>query len=275
MLRRLIGVSLLAAAFVGLPKLSEAQAPKKPATTTAPPADSSKMHAGTFIGKLKSTINTDRTFTVTIENKKLQPTGKLPPGYKANSQVNRLLHAQTQALQAQQRLATARTAHQMSQAQQQLIRAQLQAQQAAVGLSGTAGAVGPDGAPLGYKWVVTTQDIDFQAMEDMKVRTVLLPEQFDDKGNIKKYTKDELAELKGKDKNLKGYESSQDKLEVGQKVEVHLTAAKKPAAAAADENKDKDVDKDSEKKMQVNLLVILQEAPADSGAKVKPKKKAK
>jgi hypothetical protein len=107
-----------------------------------------------------------------------------------------------------------------------------------------------------------------------------LPEQFDEKGNIKKYTKEELKQLKGKDTNLPGYESSFEALRPGQLVQVTLAThkAKKPAASpgdakdkpAADKAADKDKaaekdkpaadkDKDSEKHKQVRLIVILKE----------------
>src|SRR5262245_40192923 len=58
--------------------------------------------------------------------------------------------------------------------------------------------------PYGGKKVV----VEFQMAEKAKVRTMLLPETFDSKGNPKKYTEKEKAELRGKDKGLPGFESS-------------------------------------------------------------------
>ncbi len=128
--------------------------------------------------------------------------------------------------------------------------------------------------------VNAAQKVDFQAEENVKVRIKALPEQFDDKGNIKTYTKEELAELKGKDKNLPGYESSLDKLQNGQIVQVTLGVHKKPkpvappAASPAvekDKDKDKDADKEtdaskdkdkdatSQHKLQVRMIVILKD----------------
>jgi len=277
MLRRLLGASLLVAAFVGLPALSDAQAPKKGQAKDARPSiDSEKLHAGVFVGKLKTTPASDRTFTLTVEDKHLAPNGKAPRNN--NSALNRVLQAQNRMQQAQNHMASARNPQQLRSAQQQYLSAQQQLTSALVALN-NAGlrAVGPDGAPEGYKWVTNKQDVDFQAMEEVKVRTLVLPEEFDEKGNVKKYTKKELEELKGKDKTLKGYESSVEKLDMGQTVEVHLaSAAKKPKADAekkdADKVKDKDKDLDGEKKMQVKMVVILAEAPATTTERPRKKK---
>src|SRR5262249_37754586 len=131
-------------------------------------------------------------------------------------------------------------------------------------------------------------DIEFQHRELVKVRTMILPEQFDEKGNIKKYTKEELKELKGKDKDLPGYESSLEKLEAGQVVTVTLAAYSRPKPKPEDKPRPedkvnpedkinaKDLDKvkpDEEKKMQVRVIVIKEEAP--SAPERKGRKKAK
>jgi hypothetical protein len=106
---------------------------------------------------------------------------------------------------------------------------------------------------LKLKLVTLRDDFEMQNKESVKVRVLKLPEQFDEKGKAKKYTAKELAQLKGKDKSLPGYESAIEKLEKGQRVEVTLVPVKKKAPA----NKEKE---DSEKKMQVKLIVIVNEA---------------
>ena len=153
-------------------------------------------------------------------------------------------------------------------------------------------AMGANGIP-NFRIDTKKDDYDFQSIENVKVRTMNLPEQFDEKGNPKKYTDKEKAELKGKDKDLPGYEAQPDKLEAGQRVRVTLITVKKKtddkktddkdkekkdandADKDKDANKDKDKDKakdankdkDDEKKMQVKMIVILEEA--DSGKKKK------
>jgi hypothetical protein len=122
---------------------------------------------------------------------------------------------------------------------------------------------------IGYKTTTTWTEVEFQTTEKVKVRTMVLPDQFDEKGNLKKYTSKMLAELRGKDsQGLPGYESSLDKLEAGQRVSVQLVAAPARAAKA----KDKEDAGQAEKRMQVRLIVILAEASAE-GARPKDRKK--
>jgi hypothetical protein len=134
-----------------------------------------------------------------------------------------------------------------------------------------AGVSGGGNRPLRvtYKANVVRTEIEFQASEKVRVRTMKLPEQFDEKGNLKRYTSAQLAELRGKDsRGLPGYESSLDKLEAGQKVSVRLYAA--PAKPAG---KDKDTQGVAEKKMQVRLIVILSDATSEAWPMRKDKKK--
>ncbi|MFO0845164.1 MAG: hypothetical protein U0797_22725 [Gemmataceae bacterium] len=117
-------------------------------------------------------------------------------------------------------------------------------------------------ATISYKTNVARTEVEFQAAEKVRVRTLKLPEQFDEKGNVKKYTSAQLGELRGKDsRGLPGYESSLDRLEAGMKVSVRLSAA--PARPAGPKGKDGEAS--AEKKMQVRLIVILTE-PTSGGA---------
>ncbi len=116
------------------------------------------------------------------------------------------------------------------------------------------------------KSVSSKHQVEFQLAEKAKIRSMLLPEQFDDKGNLKKYSNAELARLKGKDPRQPGYEASLDQLQAGQTVLVTLA----PAPKRSPKSKDADGLK-SEKKLQVTRLVILSEAtgptPAPKGKK--------
>lgn len=117
-------------------------------------------------------------------------------------------------------------------------------------------------------------EVEFQASSKAKVRTLVLPEQFDDKGKPKKYTAKQLAELKGKDTHLPGYESSLEKLESGQVVRVTLRPAPPPPAKAKAKDKDAaEAAAKDEKKMQATLIVILKEGDGGSSAAGPPKKK--
>jgi hypothetical protein len=123
-------------------------------------------------------------------------------------------------------------------------------------------------APGGKKVVV-----EFQMAENAKVRTMLLPETFDSKGNPKKYTPKELAELKGKDRTLPGYESSVEGLAAGQTVTLTLAAVSKTPAPAGKKKEDDDAPKASvEKARQVRLVVITSAPEGSEGGGPRTKK---
>src|SRR4051794_16150552 len=71
--------------------------------------------------------------------------------------------------------------------------------------------------------VATHQDIDMQASDHVTVRLQNPPVDYDDKGNPKKYTKEELKELKGPDPKLPGYTGDYSYLKKGQVITVYLS----------------------------------------------------
>src|SRR5581483_10539581 len=70
-----------------------------------------------------------------------------------------------------------------------------------------------------------SQRVDFHAARDVKVRLMEPPQQFTEKGDIKKFTTAELEKMKGKERNLPGFEGSLADLRAGQIVRVSQTAA--------------------------------------------------
>ncbi len=226
-----------------------------------PPAlDADKLAPGVFTGTIVSTPNTDRLFTLNVTYQKLQ----LRPGQNLGRTNANLQRQYNHIIQLQNQLMNPGRHRNpvalMQQLQNAMVNFEVQMARAEANL---------------FQVVSATQKVEFQAEENVKVRIKDLPEDFDDKGNIKKYTREELAELKGKDKNLPGYESSIDALKVGQVVQVTLGAHKKPrqgAPSSASKNKDADSDKDSEKevtnqhKMQVKMIVILKDGPSSGNA---------
>jgi hypothetical protein len=101
----------------------------------------------------------------------------------------------------------------------------------------------------------TTQKIELDAPEDMKVRTKLVPVELDDKGKPRKLTDKEKRELKGPDPTLPGYTGDFDNLKSDQTVEVFL--AKQPPKSKA---KDKDADNAESTRPRIAMIVILAEA---------------
>ena len=105
--------------------------------------------------------------------------------------------------------------------------------------------------PVGKNWT----NLELPVHDDVQVRLAQPPAQFDDKGKPKKYTKKELDELRGSDKKLPGYTASLEDLKPGQMVKVMLV---RKAGTPKVSKKD---DIPPEYKPQVNLIVIMREAP--------------
>jgi hypothetical protein len=107
------------------------------------------------------------------------------------------------------------------------------------------------------------QNLDLQAVDDVKVRTLQLPPVFDDKGHPRKRTADELKELKGPDAKLLGYTAEFVNLKPGQVVEVTLGNVrtsgmdKTSSKETASDKKPAD-DKGTNLKPLVIMLVIVQ-----------------
>ncbi len=266
--------------MIGFLATANAAPPKK--TPPSATLDADKLSPGVFTGTVVSVPDTDRMFTVNVSYQKIQ----LKPGQnlgRANQtlqrEYNRIMQLQAQAMRPPGR------GHNPMRAMQQLQGAVAQFQN---NLARTQANM--------FQVVQATQKVDFQVDEKVKVRVKNLPEQFDDKGNIKKYTKEELTELKGKDKNLPGYESSIDAIKPGQILQVALVVHKKPKPLSTspsasgkeistDKAKDKDAVKEAPKpaeeasvehRLQVVTIMIVKDsdssAPSTNPAKNKKKK---
>jgi|GEM_PF-6825248 len=93
--------------------------------------------------------------------------------------------------------------------------------------------------------------IDCVAVDDMKVRTLLLPVEYDDKGKPKKLTEKEKRALKGSDLKAPGYEADFESLKPEQTVEVHLEKA-----AHKSKSKDKDAADVKEPKKAIMIVIV-------------------
>lgn len=242
---RLLGLGILTAALVLLPHNYVQGQGKKPA---GPATDSDQLPPGEYVGMLKALPGSDRNFTIEIESARLVPSG----GQRGGNNQNQLLRTQLQLQQAQAQMARARTPQQRMQAMRRMQQIQLQMQRAAM----QAQRGGGGGIPPGYKLEKTKVAVDFQLNEKAKIRTLVLPETFDEKGNLKKYSPKELSELKGSDRSAPGYEFSAEQLQVGQMVRV-VTASVGKQGGGAGLSKERDDDLVDEKNKQVKLLVVL------------------
>jgi hypothetical protein len=215
-MRRCFGIGFL---LLLLASLTTNAAPPKKKTPPQATMDADQLKPGVFAGTVVSVPDTDRMFTVNVTYQKLQ----LKPGQNLNRtnqtlqrEYNRIMQLQAQAMRPPSR------GHNPMRAMQQLQGAVSQFQN----------NLARSQANM-FQVVNATQKVDFQVDEAVKVRVKDLPEQFDDKGNVKRYTKEEIAQFKGKDKNLPGYESSLDAIKPGQIVQVALVVHKKPKPAAS------------------------------------------
>src|SRR5262249_54095002 len=145
------------------------------------------------------------------------------------------------------------------------------------------------------------KDFDLDLAEKVSLRKMSLGTEYDDKGNVKTYTKEEKEKLRGKDSSKPGYEANIDELQTGQQVKVQLKMPKKdnlssqtpkkedkdakekdkdkaddkadPAPAKKAADKDDDKAKDSVTKPVVTMVVIL--STPDMAADAAPPKKKK
>lgn len=126
---------------------------------------------------------------------------------------------------------------------------------------------------------VTTarKEFDLQAIDEVKIRLVDLPVEYDEDGNVIKYSAKQRKELKGKG-NLPGYRGSWENLTPGQTVKLYLLPPKrKPADKGKGkvEVKDKaafDLLEEPDKPL-IKMIVVLAEADADANAGPKKKRK--
>jgi hypothetical protein len=260
---RFLAASLMLVCVLLLPDTGAAKARKKQPKKTAKVAliDSSLLAPGEYAGVLKSVPDSDRTFTLTIHYQAYVPSGK--KARRINPILSGVNSTYKQLQQAQQQFANARTSVQAGQAAQKIYNLQAQLDRQVAQARQKLGEAYAAALRDAFKVVNKSLDIEFQARDGVKVRTKVLPEQVDEKGKRKKYTREELRALKGKDKRLPGYESSLENLEAGQPVKVTLTYRKKARAS----KRRKDIDKkdaEKEKKLQVRMIVILGEADPES-----------
>ena len=105
--------------------------------------------------------------------------------------------------------------------------------------------------------------LEFVADDKMKIRTLQLPVDYDDKGKPKKLTPKELKERRGSDLSLPGFEADFDTLRQGQLVDVYLEKPQNPPAngknkaAKAD---DAAGDKKEKERYKALMVVIRMEA---------------
>jgi hypothetical protein len=225
-------IALLAILVPALAADESNNATTKPETNSKKPTDKLVKSGKSFIGKLVK-VNADKrilTVEVTYKSPKQDPQA-----------VQHLANLQRQLVDAQRsRNPLDRVTH--------TNRIQLEIERAARNL---------------YK--DQTQKIELDAPEDMKVRTMLLPLEFDEKGKPRKLTEKEKRDLKGPDTKLPGYTADFDSLKADQTVEVYpgkaphkKTATSWPSQTFAEE-KENEADNTESPRPKISMIVIRAE----------------
>jgi hypothetical protein len=99
-----------------------------------------------------------------------------------------------------------------------------------------------------------SKDVELEVGDNLKVRTLVEPVEYDDKGKPRRLTAKEKAELKGSDPKLPGYEADFDSLKADQTVAVYV-----PQKKASGKSKVKDLVFDNKEKLKAVMIVILKE----------------
>jgi hypothetical protein len=157
-----------------------------------------------FMGKVTAvdTNGTNRDFTLQVSNK----VQEIDTGVQ-----QQLLQQQQQLANHQREYLQARTVQGKQQAQQRMQQSQNQIAQTMQRL---------------YKVKDVTKDFKFRPAENVIYRTLYAEPEYDDKGDLKKLTKEDLDRLKGKHKDLPGYEATADILRVNANAAVYTPKAK-------------------------------------------------
>jgi hypothetical protein len=117
------------------------------------------------------------------------------------------------------------------------------------------------------------KEFEFEAQDRLVVRRMNLPVEYDDKGFLKTYSKEEIAKLRGTNASVPGYAAKYENLLPGQTVTFYLASADKAdAGKQADAKKDEGVG--NVERPKVRMVVILAEAP-DGSLSLKPLPKKK
>jgi hypothetical protein len=191
----------------------EAQKGKGPAQSV----DSDKLNAGVYTGILTSVPSPGGNFTLRVEIKKLdvpkinpnqfRPTNRNDRNRNRNdrnrnrNQGNRNRGGNDQQRRREEQMRRYREAMQ----QQMRMLQQIQ---------------------RNTKVVTEAFNIEMQAGQTLVVRTLELPFVYDEKGNPKEYTPEEIRKMKGSNPSLPGYEATPESLRAGQIVQVALAPAK-------------------------------------------------
>jgi hypothetical protein len=218
------GVSLLLTVILVAPPFAAGQKKAGKAKEETATTDDYKAleHLKNIEGELTYLEPSTKLMTVKVGYPTLVPNPQYQPGKNAAAQQRWVQHV-NHLMQQQQQALTIRNAARRAQRLQQLA-GQIQNEM-----------VRAPAGPSPYRVVLAYKDFDVEAPDEVVVRRLTLPVEYDDKGNVKEYTEAEKKELRGKDPKVPGYAAQWDDVQVGQKVKLYLGKKKTKDAAKADD----------------------------------------
>lgn len=252
----------------------DAKGPKEPAETTAS-ADDYKMllNMKEIYGKLVSNGQSG-TLGLDVDFPRLEPN----PNYKPGMMTANIQQLQSLYQQQQQALKISNAGKK----QQQLIKIAQQVRQVQLKIAQQqakeANPFGPNGP---FKVINDTKSFELDMSDKLEVRKWSIEGEYDEKGNIKKYTKEELAALRGNDPKKPGFKAKLDDLQNGQIVNLYLgppkTSSKdaKPKDEPAKDQKPSDSKSTQTANVQrptVTMVLILQDSTGIGGDPGKKRK---
>lgn len=210
-------------------------------------------------GKLAFAEAGSKVLALRIEYDTLEPRDpdELQPNRNPQSPVQSLLRQQYRVL---------RTTNPI-QRQREMQRLLLQAQRMKL-------RAAPGGPNSPFRLVKKSKEYEFEVKDRASVRRLTLPVDYDDKGFLKTYSKEELAKLRGTNPQVPGYAAKYEDLQAGQTVVLYLAPAAKADKKSKEEKGEEGVG--NVLRPVVRMIVIQSEAPDPSmspGAGLPKKKK--
>jgi hypothetical protein len=190
-------------------------------------------------GKLGS-VNLN-TLTIRLDIPHMVPNPKYKPPKGSNAQ-----YQQMQNIYRQQAQIMATTNPIQRQQRMQQLMATINNAEYQQMLQAAAAAGNPNNQPfmLAHQY----KDYELELSDKVTVSKLSLDNEYDDKGYVKTYTKDEKAELKRNDPSKLGYQAKVEDLQTGQQIKVYLKMPKKTKPAPETE---KPADKKDDDKAKV------------------------
>lgn len=276
MLLRMLGFAGLLAALVALaPADAMAQKKKgrkggatKKEADIATDADYAQLAKHTKAnGEIVTVDSSAMTVTLRIDFPHMEKNPKFNPGKtgQKNQQLQRQL-AQLNRLQMQimRQRNPYRRQQEVQQFMMQMQRLQMAQAKAAQG--------DPKNQP--FIMVTTKKDYELPLAEKIVTRKTFMPLEYDDMGNVKKYSQAELTKLKGKDSSKPGYESKLDEIVPGMGATLYLKA---PTSSSSKKKTDDppSLGTDTSNHPSVTMIVLTKDANPFGAFDAPSKKKRK